>query len=558
MSRLETLVVRGDDQPPARTWRDRLVDGWRGLWSGPLTSSSPELARLFSAGPVSAGVSVTETTALGVSAFFCAVSTISQDLASLPLFVFRTRPDGGKERDASHPLSVLLHDQPNPETTAFQFRAAMLVNVLSGGNAFAEIERDASDRPRFLWHLDPHRVRLDREAGVLRYRVRNARGDETVFDPRDILHLKGPSPDGVLGFNVVQLSRESLGVAIAAERFGARFFSNGSQLGGILSTPNALTEQAYKRLTETLMAQHQGVDRSHKWLLVDQGAEFTEVGVHPRDSQFNELRVHQIREVARFFRIPVSLLGDLERSTYANHEQEILKYFTNCLRPWLVNLEQEFNTKLLAPSDRGRLHCEHVVEGFLRADSEKRAAFYATMVSNGLMTPNEIRARENLPPIAGGDVPRAPMNTEPLSGGGRARSSAVERRAVDPAHRAMLADAVGRIVRQETCKARRAHATPEKLRAWMENFYPQHERRSLAMLHPAIAACGPDDPATATRAVVTQHIADSVRQLRDLLDRATTRPEAFPDELEALLVRWEHDRPWQAANAFLSHNGGEP
>jgi HK97 family phage portal protein len=413
MSTVEKIVIR--DGNPARTWRDRIVGFVRSYWTGPITSNSPEIARLLGGGPVASGVTVNESTALGIAAFWCAVTTIAWDIASLPLFLYKSLPGGGNVRFESHPLNVLLHDQPNPETTRFQLWAALLINVLCGGNAFAEITRDSTGRPTGLWHIEPSRVSTFRTSdSVLRYRVQNASAPETIFEARDVLHLRGPSPDGLCGFDVVRIAREAEGLAIAAERFGAKFFANGSQLGGVLSAPGALTELAWKNLSERLIRQHQGSDNAHKWLLADHGLTFTPVGVNPRDSQFNELRTFQLREIARFFRIPVSYLGDLERATYSNFEQMQLQYFTSCIRPWLVNLENELNAKLISPSERQTLHCEHVVEGFLRADTEKRSAFYAVMVQNGLMTPNEIRALENLPPLPSGDVARVPLNTAPM------------------------------------------------------------------------------------------------------------------------------------------------
>jgi HK97 family phage portal protein len=172
---------------------------------------------------------------------------------------------------------------------------------------------------------------------------------------------------------------------------------------------------ARKNLQEALDARHRGVRNSHKWLLIENDATFTEVGVKPRDSQFIELRTFQLREVARFFRMPVSMLGDLERSTYANEEQELIKYY-RCLRPWLVNFEQESQAKLIPSLERNLQTIEHSVEGFLRADTEQRSNFYGVMLDRGVMTINEVRALENLPLIPGGDTPRVPMNTDFLSG----------------------------------------------------------------------------------------------------------------------------------------------
>lgn len=416
MPRLEKFVVRGDVQPTERNWIDRLRDGVRSYWQGPMQSSDAALHQFLSdQGPVAAGVQVSDTTALSVSAFYCAVATISQDVASLPLFLFKSLPGGGSARYTDHPLNYLLHDRPNPEMTAFQFRAAVMVNALTTGNGYAEIVRDAIGRPAQLWHVEPERVTPIREGGVLRYRVRGSGAGDTVLDAAAMLHFNGPSPDGVVGFDVVTLARQALGLAIASERFGAKFFSNGSQLGGILSEGAGLTEPARENLRKALKARHEGADNAHRWLMTPSGTTFQEVGTSPRDSQLNDLRVHQVREIARFFRIPVSYLGDLERATYSNFEQQQLQYFTNCIRPWLVNIEQELNFKLIAFSERNLQHCEHVTAGFLRADVEQRGQFYSLMSQNGLMTPNDIRALENLPPIEGGDLARVALNTTPIS-----------------------------------------------------------------------------------------------------------------------------------------------
>lgn len=407
MARLEKLILRDDAVP--RTWRERAGEALRSFWVGSLSSKSSDVARFFGHAPVAAGVTVNTDTAYAVSAFFSAASMIAWDVASLPLFLYRTRADGGREKFTSHPLSRILHDQANAETTAFQLRAALMWSALTSGNGYCEITRDVSDRPIGLWHLDPARVSTFRvDGGHLRYRVQNG-ADAEVFEPRDILHVIGPSPDGVTGFNLVQLARESLGLAIAAEKFGSKFFANGSTVGGILS--GSLSEQAQRNLDAALAAKHRGADNSWKLFQLPSGMSYTSTSVNPRDSEFGGVRTYQLREIARFFRIPVSMIGDLERSTFSNFEQEVLRYYTSCLRPWLVCVEQELNAKLIAASERNIQHCEHVVEGFLRGDSERRANFYAVMSSHGLMTPNEIRGLENLPPLPGGDELYKPLNT---------------------------------------------------------------------------------------------------------------------------------------------------
>ena len=219
-----------------RFLRGHVEEETRGVWSGPLTSSSPELARLWAAPPVSAGVSVTEDSALRVSAFFAAVSTISWDVASLPLKLYKRLPTGGKTEFDTHPLYRMLHASPNLEQTSFQLRAALMINVLCTGNAFAEIGRDPLNRPRALWHVEPGRVAIIREHGRLRYRVIQTDGGTVTLEAADMVHLVGPSPNGVVGLNTIDVAREALGLAIASERFGGKYFANGAQLGGVLAT----------------------------------------------------------------------------------------------------------------------------------------------------------------------------------------------------------------------------------------------------------------------------------------------------------------------------------
>jgi len=408
-------------EPEKRRLRDRVRDAVRAYWMGPIftSSTSQQLAQFFGTSPVSSGVTVNPATAFQVSAFFCAVVTISWDVASLPLFLFRTLPDGGKRRFESHPLNDLLHDRPNPEMTSFSFRASLLIHALSTGNGYAEIVRDGANRPAQLIPITPDRVTPCRMSdGTLQYRVINPGAGDAYIQAQDMIHLRGPSPDGIVGLDVVQVAREALGLAIATEKFGASFFGNGASFGGVISVPTPRpNDAAVENDRRALNAQHQGVERAHRLLMLYNGAKYEQGGgVNPRDSQYAELRIAQVREIARFFRIPVSFLGDLERSTYSNHEQQVLSYYSTCLRPWLTNFESELSAKLIAPSERRIQHVEHVVEGFLRGDVEKRASFYATMLNAGAMTVNEVRERENLPPIAGGDVAYKPLNTAPVDG----------------------------------------------------------------------------------------------------------------------------------------------
>lgn len=393
------------------TWRQRIgqtLQAMRSSWSGPLMSNSPELARWFGSSKSTTGMVVTESTALSVAAVWRAVTLISGQVAALPLKVYQQDANGAKRPARGHPVYRLLHDAPNAEQTAFTARELLQSHVLLSGNAYAEIQRDTVGRPIAIWPLTPERVTPFREAGTLRYRIANVSRGEAIVEAADMLHVPGLGHDGTVGYSVVHAARESLGLAVATEKFGATFFGNGATFGGVISYPGPkppeLSEKGYR---EQIEARHQGVDRAHKVLALYNGATFSGgAGIPPEDAQFLETRKFQVTEIARWFGLPPHKLGDLDRATFSNIEQQSLEFLSDCLTPWLKRWEQELTRKLIADVDRGRYVIEHVTEGLLRGDAQGRAAFYQTMSSIGAMTINEIRQRENLPPIEGGDRSR--------------------------------------------------------------------------------------------------------------------------------------------------------
>jgi len=503
---------------------------------------------------------------LGVSAFFAAVSTISWDVASLPLMLYKRLPQGGKVRFDTHPLYRVLHETPNPEQTSFQLRAALMTNVLCTGRAYAEIVRDGGGRPRSLWHIDPARVQIVRENGQLRYRVTQPSGGTVTVDAGNMIDLKGPSPDGVVGYDMTTVAKEALGLAIASERFGGKYFSNGAQLGGILAT-NA-TELARKNLTDAVNTQHQGVDRAHRWLLAPENTTFTPVGINPRDSQMTELREHEVREIARFFKIPVAMIGDLSRATWSNFEQQQLQYYTQCIRPWLVNCEQEFSTKLISALERTQQSIEHVTEGFLRADVEKRGAFYGQMINIGVYSINEVRELENRPPIAGGDTHRVPMNTEALPAPDPEPPQETPARAAITlsAHRDLMLDALGHWQARECDRASRM-LTPGKLRAWATAWHDDDLQRSNCAdrLRPAVRAwlatqqreCETD---SVCKEVARHHIETTTRTMIAIADQYPDygSEDEFRKTLQQRLNAWSNNGRLHRTVDWLIAHGTPP
>jgi len=410
MPRTELIRVTNTPKP---SFLSRVVDTVRAYTIGPLTSRSLELAKYFDGGGSSlAGVSVTEHTALRNSAVWAAVGLISDDVSSLPLMLYKRTDNGGKLKFDTHPLYRLIHDEPNPEMSSMVFRRTMQAHVLIWGNGYAEIERDGVGRPVYLWPLEPERVRHDRDrAGNVIYRVMSASGGEAIIPAADMLHLVGRSHDGSVGSSLVQHARESIGLALAAEQFGSTFFGNGATFGGVISfkgpKPPEMSENGYK---ESLEARHQGVKRAHKLLALYNDAQYKETGVEPNSAQFLETRQFQILEVCRWFKLPPHKLAHLSDATFSNVEQQNVDYFVSAIRPWLVLWEQELTRKLVRPLERSIQAIEHSVEGFLRGDSAARAAFYRALFDLGAITPNEIRAYENMNPLPGGDLSFVPAN----------------------------------------------------------------------------------------------------------------------------------------------------
>lgn len=372
--------------------------------------------------PSEAGVAVTDESAMRYAAVQACVRVLSEDIAALPLQVYRRTADGGKERDRSHPLYPLLHDQPNPEMTAMAFKESLMVNLLLGGNAYAYIEYDNRGQVRYLWPLLYSEVNVGRDSdGVIRYRV----GGQTFLEG-EILHIPGLGFDGLVGMSPIAYARESIGLGVAAEKFGARFFSRGTHLGGVIEAPAGLarlTDEQFERTARQFAAMFKGLENAHGIPLLEGGATYKPVGVAPEDAQFLETRKYQRTEIAAIFRVPPHLIGDLERATFSNIEHQDQAYLQRSLLPWLVRLEQGMQNKLLLPEERGRYIIEHDTGNFLKGDTKSRMEAYAIAIQNGIMTPNEARTKENLNPMEGGDDILIPLNMTQGAQGTRGKSN---------------------------------------------------------------------------------------------------------------------------------------
>lgn len=458
--------------------------------------------------PSPAGVEVSGTTAMTISAVWNAVNLIAgSGVASIPLKVFKEDGDG-REEAKNHYLYRLVHDEPNRYMTSFTFRETLMHHVLLWGNAFAEIEWDGAGRPIALWPVSPNSIQITVENGEPVYRHNGKR-----LNPIDLIHVPGLGFDGIKGYSVISMARQSFGLALATERYGGAFFGNGAWPGLVASYPNSLSAAARKNLQDSLNQMLRGPDRAHSTLVLEEGAKVEKVGIPPEDAQFLETRNFSVVEVARWFNVPPHKIKDMGRATWGNAEQMNVEFVVDCLRPWYVRLEQEFNRKLVSKAQRGSICVEFVPEGLLRGDIATRYASYATGRQWGFLSVNEIRKRENLNPLPAeiGDQYLAPANmvpadqlaeepAEPPDPGDAADP------APDPAMsssvrasiRSIVIEAAARMARKEANEARRASKSPEKLQAWAERFYSDHaeqlEDAVGASVRALCAASGVDEP----------------------------------------------------------------
>lgn len=391
--------------PAARPslWR-RVVTSMRSNWTGPLTLKSPELARLFSDGQKTvSGINVTEANALTFSAVFDAVNQISSDVAKLPLNLYKRRPDGGADLYTESKLYRVLKYEPNPEMGKMTFWRTILAHALTYGNGYAEIERTGSGGVSGFWIVTPDRVRPWRDRdGALFYRVSDGSTGETVFAPKDMIHLPGPSFDGVAGYHVINLARQAIGLALAAEQFGASFFGNGSTFGGILTSDLIFTKDQAKDIRSVLEEIHQGPDRAHKLAVLWGGLKYNRLGVAPNEAQMNELRSRQVEEVARFFNIPVHKLKNLDRATNNNIEQQDLEYYKGPILNWTTLIEEELNRKAIPRPEWRQQYVRHNANAFLRGDIKSRYDALGIARDKGIINADEWRELEEMNPQPNG------------------------------------------------------------------------------------------------------------------------------------------------------------
>ena len=373
----------------------------------------------FFLGGTASGKYVTERSAMQMTAVYCCVRILSEAVASLPLQFYRYTDDGGKEKAVDHPLYFLLHDEPNPEMTSFIFRETLMTHLLLWGNAYSQIIRNGKGEVVALYPLMPDRMKVDRdEHGRLYYEytvydsddVDGRKGTDKVgrtvrLQPHDVLHIPGLGFDGLVGYSPIAMAKNAIGLAIATEEYGSKFFANGAAPSGVLEHPGTIKDPS--KVRESWQATFGGSGNSNKIAVLEEGMKYTPISISPEQAQFLETRKFQIDEIARIFRVPPHMIGDLEKSSFNNIEQQSLEFVKYTLDPWVSRWEQAMVRALLTPDEKKKYFFKFNVDGLLRGDYQSRMNGYATARQNGWMSANDIRELENLdriPAEQGGDL----------------------------------------------------------------------------------------------------------------------------------------------------------
>lgn len=351
--------------------------------------------------------SVNDRTAQGVSAVYACVQAISETTASLPLILFRKNGDD-RERASDHPLYRVLHDQANPELTALEFREYMQACILLRGNAYARIVRSYDGQVRELWPMRPDGVSVLRlSSGGLGYEYTDRKGQVHRLLSDEVLHLRHRlGDDGVIGISPIQAARGVIELALSESEHGVSTFRNGAKLAGVLKFPQKLKPEQRQALKESWASQYSGAGNAGRTPILEEGVEFQQVSMTLEDAEWIAARQFSVEEVARLFRVPPTVIGDLRHGNYSNSVEMARQFVTMTLRRHLVAWEQAIAKQLLTEAGRRVYFAEHQVEGLLRGDASNRADFYDKGIKAGWMLRSEARRLENLPTIEGIDDAR--------------------------------------------------------------------------------------------------------------------------------------------------------
>lgn len=428
---------------------------------------------------------ITPELSLTVSAVLAAFTILTEDLASLPLILYARR-GRNKFRAYDSLYYRLMHDQPNPEHTSMIFREFISGHLLAWGNFYGQLIVDKRGDVQEIWPLRPDRMTVERVDGQKIYKYLKSDGKYRVFMMDELVHIPAFGFDGLIGYSRISLARNAIGLSISAEKFGSKFYANGANVGIVYKHPGTLGDTAYTHLNDSLK-DRTGVNESHKPIILEEGMSIEKLGIPPDDAQFLETRKFQVNEIARIFRVPPHMIGDVEKTTSwgSGIDSQEQGYVNHTLRPWAKRIEEQLNARVLLPQDRATYFYEHLMDGLLRGDIATRYSAYVQAINNGILSPNEARAKENLNPYKQGDVYWRPLNmasvTDPMQDNTSTEAQlSIDAETAQPDKDVLMPlwmDAITRVTKREQNDvlgaARRfgKRNDAEGFRAWAAEFY---------------------------------------------------------------------------------------
>jgi len=355
----------------------------------------------FMMGGSTSGKKVNERSAMQMTAVYACVRILSESIASLPVHLYQYESEGNKAKAVKHPLYRILHDEPNPEMTSFVFRETLMTHLLLWGNAYSQIIRNGKGEVIGLYPLMPNRMTVDRDSNgqiIYQYQMQDSdahtgKSGSVTLRPSEVLHVPGLGFDGLVGYSPIAMAKNAIGLSIATEEYGAKFFANGATPGGILEFPGTVKNP--ESIRESWNKGFSG-SNAHKVAILEEGMKYTPISISPEQAQFLETRKFQIDEIARIFRVPPHMVGDLEKSSFSNIEQQSLEFVKYTLEPWIIRWEQSLNRALLSETEKPDYFVKFNVDGLLRGDYQSRMNGYAIARQNGWMSANDIRSLEQL------------------------------------------------------------------------------------------------------------------------------------------------------------------
>jgi HK97 family phage portal protein len=446
------------------------------------------------------GIAINEQSALNSTAVYACIRLLADTLASLPCPVYKRLNPRGKERATSYPLYKLIHTQANPIMPAFMWRETMMGHVLGWGNCYSEIEYGESGYPIALWPLRPDRTRPERDKVTKElYYVTFIDGQEYKLPKFRVLHIPGLGFDGIKGYSPITLAREAIGLSLATEEFGARYFGSGTHPGAVVTRPAEApaleSQKEIDALRNYLTDAYGGLGKSHRLMLLEEGMDIKNIGIPPEDSQFLETRQFQVTEIARFYGVQPHLIGDLSKSTNNNIEEQAIEFVVYTLRPWLVRWESYFNLDLIPEEHQNTYFCEFLIDGLLRGNFKDRSEGLQIQRRSGIISANDWCEIENKNPLPGekGDVYIVESNMQSLDylvenpgGAGnkpqtQPKTDSKQQKSLKKAYERLFYDALNRVFKRENADIQR-EIKREGFDNWAKEYYkdpPEYMEKNL-------------------------------------------------------------------------------